>query len=94
MCISADFSFIRLILPGKENAMTKMITNSRPNTVYYDVKQNNVRKDLIFPHIQDQVKSLLNDAHTTLWSLNMYVLTTKEYSNCLVCMKLITYVLT
>ena len=82
--MAISFVFNRLILPGKDSAMTHMFTRAGPNTVFYEVNQNNVREDLIFPKFKDQVQRLLADAHTTLWSQHIYILTSTEYKNCLV----------
>lgn len=71
-----------MILPGKESQTAQMFYAATPNTVYHNVNQTNVDDESFVLDIRDQIKKILTDSETTLWTLDSYVLSTKEYSDC------------
>ena len=71
-----------MILPGIATHTSKLFFASIPNTIYHKVNQTNVDDDLFVPDITDQIKKLLTVPETTLWALDSYVFSSKEYSDC------------
>ena len=71
-----------MILPGKESQTAQMFYAAIPDTVYYNVNQTNIDDESFVLDIRDQIKKILTDSETTLWTLDSYVLSTKEYSDC------------
>ena len=71
-----------MILPGIESQTAKMFYEAIPKTVYHKVNQTNVDDESFVLDISDQIQRLLTNSETTLWTLDSYVLSSKEYSDC------------
>ena len=71
-----------MILPGKESQTAQMFYAAIPDTVYYNVNQTNIDDESFVLDIKDQIEKILTNSDTTLWTLDSYVLSSKEYSDC------------